>query len=306
MDERLAVLRALCSDGPDGQTRTAIPRLAVMRWQQPDRTPAADHEATITLVLQGYRTLSIGDDVLRFGPGSCLVTSMDRPAAGSVSPESDGRAYLALSLTLDPQIVEAVICEAEPAKSRPQTPGTAPDAPVNLEMLDAWARLLRLRGCPADIPMLAPGYEREIIYRALLGPQGPLLCAIATPDRAYARIRRSIQQIRTRFAQPLAVAELAHAASLSPSAFHRQFKAVTTLSPVQFQKHLRLLRARSVLVASGAGVAAVGREVGYDNVSQFTREYARLFGLPPATDRNRIKRELGTHPTGVATFRDTQ
>lgn len=292
MDERLAELRSLCTDARNKRTPTEIPRVATMQGEVPEHELATICEPMINLVLQGAKTLTIGNQTLRYDCASCFVMTVELPAVGTVAPDPGGLPYLSVALTLDPEFVEGVVVDAGPLASGSQT-GAFSTAPVSPQMLDAWLRLLRLRHSPNDIAVLAPVYEREILYRTLQGPQGWLLRAIATPNAAHSKIRRSIEHIRAGFAQPLAVAELAEAAALSPSAFHRHFKAMTALSPVQFQKRLRLLRARSVLVASGAGVASVGYEVGYDNVSQFTREYKRFFGLPPAADRDRFRRELG-------------
>ncbi len=139
-----------------------------------------------------------------------------------------------------------------------------------------------------DIPALAPVYEREILYRVLQGPQGHLLRQVATPDSTLARINRAIQRIRRDFARPLRAAILAEAASMSESAFHRHFKSVTALSPLQYQKQLRLLQARQLLAVHRQSVTAAALEVGYESPTQFTREYARAFGLPPTQDAARI------------------
>jgi len=149
-------------------------------------------------------------------------------------------------------------------------------------------RMLRLMRRPADIPALAPVYEREILYRVLQGPQGAMLRGIAMPDSALSRVSRAIQRIRRDFAQPLRVEALARQAAMSASAFHRHFKAATSLSPVQYQKRIRLLQARTLLVAHGRSVSSAAFEVGYESATQFSREYARAFGLPPGRDAERI------------------
>lgn len=156
------------------------------------------------------------------------------------------------------------------------------------QLMDAWVRMLRLMDKPADIAALAPGCEREILYRVLQGPHGGMLRAIATPDSAMARVGQAVAHIRREFTQPLRVELLAEVAAMSVSAFHRHFKAVTAQSPVQYQKRLRLLQARMLLVAQGASVAGAAFAVGYESATQFSREYARQFGMPPARDAQRL------------------
>lgn len=154
--------------------------------------------------------------------------------------------------------------------------------------MDAWVRMMRLMGDPDAIAALAPAYEREILYRVLQGPHGWMLREIAAPDTAMARVNLAIQWIRRDFAEPIRVESLAQRAAMSVSAFHRHFKAVTRLSPLQYQKRVRLLQARMLMVASAKSVTAAAVEVGYESVTQFSRDYARVFGLPPARDVGRI------------------
>jgi AraC-like DNA-binding protein len=162
---------------------------------------------------------------------------------------------------------------------------------VTAELMDAWVRMLRLMGNPDAIAALAPGYEREILFRVLQGPHGWMLRDIAAPDTAMARVSEAIQWIRRDFAQPIGVDRLAERASMSVSAFHRHFKAVTNLSPLQYQKRVRLLQARTLMVAGGKSVMAAAFEVGYESATHFSRDYGRVFGLPPAKDVSRILRE---------------
>jgi transcriptional regulator GlxA family with amidase domain len=149
--------------------------------------------------------------------------------------------------------------------------------------------MLRLTRHPEDIPALAPAYEREILYRVLQGPLGWMLSDIATPDSALSRIGKAIRWIRHDFALPVRVEALAERAAMSSSAFHRHFKAATALSPLQYQKRLRLLQARKLLMGGSGNVTSVALEVGYESPTQFSREYARAFGLPPTQDAARIR-----------------
>lgn len=236
--------------------------------------------------------MTVGDQTLHYDPATYFLMSVDLPAVGAVHPAPDGAPYLAVSLTLDPAVIAGLLNDLpDPA------PGPKPDgsrdygfsvAAVTAELMDAWVRMLRLLEHPADIPALAPAYEREILYRLLRGVHGNMLRDIATPDTALARLNEAIQCIRRDFAKPLRVHALAEMAAMSPSAFHRRFKDVTAFSPLQYQKRVRLLHARTMLVTGCQNVTSAALEVGYESATQFSREYARAFGLPPARDAARI------------------
>lgn len=291
LDEQLNQLRRLAARAENRRTETGIPRVAMVRGIVPEHTLAAIYEPMINLILQGGKTMTIGDQTLDYDPASYFIMSVDLPAIGTVRQGGPHQPYLAVSLTLDPAVVAPLLADLGPAGSA-HRPGGFSVASVTPELLDAWLRMLRLMDHPADISALAPAYEREILYRVLQGPNGWLLRDIATPDTALARVRHAIAWIRMHFTQALRIEELADIAALSVSAFHRHFKAVTAMSPLQFQKQLRLLTARSLLVAQAKGAAHVAFEVGYESASQFSREYARFFGLPPARDADRLRQTL--------------
>jgi AraC-like DNA-binding protein len=224
--------------------------------------------------------------------------SVDLPAVGSVHPAATGEPYLAVSLTLNLAAITALLGDLSP---HPHTSGDAPSrtkafnvAAVTPELMDAWVRMLRLMDRPEDIPALAPSYEREVLYRVLQGPLGHMLRQLATPDSAMARISGAIGRIRRDYQQPLRIAELAEQVAMSESAFHRHFKSATALSPLQYQKQLRLLQARQLLTTHGKSVTATALDVGYESPTQFSREYARAFGLPPTQDAARIISSLRT------------
>jgi transcriptional regulator GlxA family with amidase domain len=195
-------------------------------------------------------------------------------------------------LTIDPQVEGAMLADAGPVSAAP-SPSAFSVAAVTPELLDAWVRMLRLIERPSDIAMLAPAYEREILYRVLQGPHGAMLRDIAMPDTALSRIRLAIQWIRNNFTSPLRVEMLADIAAMSASAFHRHFKAATAMSPLQFQKHIRLMKARMLLITGAQSAASVAFDVGYESPSQFSREYVRFFGLPPARDAIEAQRKFG-------------
>ena len=167
------------------------------------------------------------------------------------------------------------------------------DDRYGLDLLDAVARLLRLLDQPADAPVLAPLTEREILWRLLTGPHGGMVRQIGLAGSGLSHVSRAIRWIRDNYAEPMRIPDLARQTGMSPSAFHRHFRAVTAMSPVQFQKCIRLQNARSLLVARPGDVAAVGHLVGYDSPSQFNREYRRLFGAPPGQDAARLRAATG-------------
>jgi AraC-like DNA-binding protein len=221
-------------------------------------------------------------------PATYFVMSIDLPAVGSVHPAETGEPYLAVSLTLDPTVLSTLFTDPpKPASRLDHTPGFSV-ASMTTDLMDAWVRMLRLMGDADAIAALAPVHEREIIFRVLQGPLGWMLREIAAPDSAMARVNLAVQWIRQDFAQPIGVERLAERASMSISAFHRHFKAVTNLSPLQYQKRVRLLQARTLMVANAKSVMAAAFEVGYESATQFSRDYAKVFGLPPSQDANRI------------------
>lgn len=285
-------LRALASRAENKRTETGIPRVAMVQGEIPEHRLAAVYAPMVNLILTGSKTMTVGDRTFYYDPTTYFVMSVDLPAVGSIHPSADGAPYLAVSLTLDPAIVAALIRDL-PAQVCSTLFGSGFSvAPVSHELLDAWIRMLRLIERPDEIAVLAPCYEREILFRVLQGPLGWMLRDIATPDTALARIGVAIDWIRRHFAEQIRVDALADMAALSVSAFHRHFKAVTALSPLQYQKRIRLLHARSQLIAGQGSATSIAFSVGYESPNQFSREYARLFGLPPSKDLLKATREL--------------
>ncbi len=293
MDTELQELRRLASRAENRRTETGIPRVAMVQGRIPEHQLAAVYDPMVNLILTGSKTMAVGDRTFRYDPATYFVMSVDLPAVGSVHPSDDGAPYLAISLTLEPPIVANLLADLpKPAGGELYSPGFSV-APVTPELLDAWLRMLRLMERPNEVAALAPAYEREILFRVLQGPLGWMLRDIATPDTALSRIGVTIRWIRENFTEPLRVEALAGMAALSVSAFHRHFKAVTALSPLQYQKRVRLLHARSLLMAGEGNTTAVAFDVGYESPNQFSREYARQFGLPPSRDMARLRR---SHP----------
>lgn len=177
-------------------------------------------------------------------------------------------------------------------------------ASVTPELLDAWVRMLRLMKTPEDIAALAPGYEREILYHVLKGPHGWMLRDIASPGTMLARIGNAIHWLRHNFAEEFIVGALAEREAMSVSAFHRHFKAVTAMSPVQYQKRVRLLHARRMLLGRQQSVTFVAQDVGYKSVPQFNRDYARVFGLPPLKDVTQLRKAINVRDGSITDVPD--
>ncbi|WP_299845354.1 AraC family transcriptional regulator [uncultured Jannaschia sp.] len=288
METQLHELRYLAARAENCRTETGIPRVAMVQGEIPEHQLAAVYDPMVNLILNGSKTMTVGDLTLRYDPATYFVMSVDLPAVGSVHPSAAGEPYLAVSLTLTPAILVNLLADLpKPAGGALYDPAFSV-APVTPELLDAWLRMLRLMERPDEVAALAPAHEREILFRVLQGPMGWMLHDIATPDTALSRINLAIQWIRVHFAEPIRVEALAEMAALSVSTFHRHFKAVTALSPLQYQKHVRLLHARSRLLAGEGSATTIAFGVGYESPSQFSREYARQFGLPPSRDAARL------------------
>ncbi|WP_460549193.1 AraC family transcriptional regulator [Comamonas piscis] len=292
MEDQLNELRRLAAHAENRRTETGIPRVAMVQGAIPEHELAAVYDPMVNLILQGSKSMTVGGQTLHYDPATYFVMSIDLPAAGVVRSSPSGAPYLAVSLTLTQPIIAALLADVPTTARREEQPTAFSVAAVTPQLLDAWVRMLRLMQTPSDIPVLAPAFEREILYRVLQGPMGWMLRDIATPDSSLERINRVVQRIREDFAQPLRMEELAGEASMSVSAFHRHFKAVTALSPLQYQKQIRLLRARALLLAMSHNVTTAAYAVGYESSTQFSREYVRAFGLPPAKDAVRMATAL--------------
>lgn len=288
MNIQLNELRALVARAENRRTETGIPRVAMVQGAIPEHELSAVYEPMVNLILQGSKSMTVGDCILQYSPASYFVMSIDLPAVGKVWPAATGEPYLAVALTLNPAIIASLLADLPETTHREHSVAGFSVAEVTEELMDAWVRMLRLMDKPQDIPALAPAYEREILFRVLQGPQGAMLREIATPETAMDRVNRAIGMIRRDFAEPLSVKSLAEKAMMSVSSFHRHFKTVTAMSPLQYQKRIRLLQARTLLTSGGKNVTSAAFEVGYNSPTQFSREYARTFGFSPAHDSSRI------------------
>jgi AraC-like DNA-binding protein len=290
---RLAELRDLIAAHarPDMQTPIAGLLVSAVDTQAPDYSFT---EPLLVVMAQGGKRLLLGEQVFEYRAGQCLVVTAELPVTGHFLDATPDHPALAMGLTLRPAAIAALLLEAPP-QPWPRTAGAPAicTGDADRDLLDAVLRLLRLLDRPDDAGVLAPLIEREILWRLLTGPHADVVRQIGLADSGLSHISRAIGWIRGNYAEPMRISDLARLSGLSPSAFHRRFRAVTTMSPLQFQKRIRLQEARSLLVAQAGDVAGVGHLVGYDSPTQFSREYRRLFGAPPGQDTARLRATAG-------------
>lgn len=290
MDLDISELRSLALRHARGRrTDTAIPRVTIGVMPEPTAPTPGIYAPGICLVVQGAKQVMIGEHDLRYDAASYFLAAVEVPATGCIVDATATRPYIGLSLTLDPAAIAALVLDLPPADTAASGPGFAV-SPLTTDMVDAWTRLMRLLDTPRDLAVLAPLYEREILYRLLQGPMGPRLRQVGRSGSQLSCIRRAIDRIRRDYDKPLRIDEIAAHAGMSPSSFHRHFKAATAMSPLQYQKSLRLQQARVLMMAGPRDAAAAAFAVGYESASQFSREYARAFGAPPARDIARLRR----------------
>lgn len=276
----------------DDAAESAIDGLFLTRRCAPSGRLHVDQRPSFWLVVGGRKCLTVGDEELHYGVGDCLLVALDLPATARITQASDADPHLCVGVTIDPARL------AELMSRLPETTTAAPDGvrgvavnPASLELLDATLRLIRLLDRPQDVAAMAPLIQQEILYRLLSGPHGARLIHIAGAEGQGRRVTRAVAWLRQHFAQPLRIEALADHVGMSESSLHHHFKAVTNMTPMQYQKQLRLYEARRLMLA-GLDVGAAGFEVGYQSPSQFSREYRRLYGQPPAKDIEAMRTPL--------------
>jgi AraC-like DNA-binding protein len=284
---RDAVLRHAPADGAHA---TAMPGLRLFRYSNAGEKVSGLYEPSMCLIAQGSKRVLLGQHAIVYGPMRHLVASQDLPCTGEILTASPHQPYLCVQLAFQARDVAAVMLDIG---RPPEPPDTTPARGLYAEqttpaLLDVTLRLMRLLDAPGDIEALGRSVRREILYRLLTASNGWRLARCATPDSYDQRISRVISYLRDRYKEPVRIAELAQAGHMSESSLHQRFKSVTAMTPLQYQKQLRLQEARRLLMGEGMDAARVGYVVGYQSASQFSREYARLFGAPPRRDRARL------------------
>jgi len=295
---RLGVARQLADLGTliarharDDET-TAIDGVLLSSADTTDEPRTATSGTVFALIAQGGKRLAVGDRVYDYRAGQYLVASVDLPVTGHYSQASADEPALGFGLVLRPSTIGSLLLEtdsSECSRVRSPVPPGLGVADAEPELLDAVIRMVALLDVPGDRAVLAPMVEREILWRLLTGPLGSTVRQIGLADSSTTQISRAVRWITEHYAEPFRVDDLARSCGMSTSAFHRTFRSVTALSPIQFQKQIRLHNSRLLLMTGVDDVAAVGYQVGYDSNSQFNREYKRQFGLPPGRDAARLR-----------------
>ncbi|MDD3355016.1 AraC family transcriptional regulator [Zoogloea sp.] len=287
--QRLATLieRYCTGDGPNA---TPIPGLSLYRASSTSTPVCAIYRSVLAVAAQGRKRLSLADENFEYDSRHYLITSVDLPVIGQITEASPEHPYLCAVIDLDPRRI------AELAGQLPPGPDLALRAALGLgvspltgPVMDATLRLVSLLDTPEDIPVLAPLYLQELLYRLLTGALGGRLRTLAAADSQSHRMARAIEWIKGNYDQPLSIDALAGAANMSKSTLHHHFKALTAMSPLQYQKQLRLQEARKILLTEGIDAASAALRVGYESPSQFSREYRRQFGAPPVRDVARLR-----------------
>ncbi len=295
MKDLLLEITRLANEIPVWPKESALPRLMVTKGEVPQHQLAAVYEPILGFTVNGTKTISFGEYTMEAQGPSYYVIPTDIPATGKVEQGKNGEAYLSLGLRLNKDVLRSLLTDASERVSKKDSSAQAIFATsADEDFISAWVRLLRLLKKPEDIPALAPIYEREILYRVLTGPQGPRLKLASFESGHQAQVHNAIQWIRENYKRTLDVRRVADKSGMAWTTFHRHFKQVTGLSPVQYQKELRLLEARKILVHSGLSVREAAFQVGYESPSQFNREYSRHFGSSPAKDADEIRGELSS------------
>jgi AraC-like DNA-binding protein len=277
-----------------GLTPTALPGVSVLRATAPTQPLGDMAEPAVAVIAQGVKETALNGHVFTYGPGQFLIVPVELPLVGHIAQASPSEPLLAFVLRLRPEKIAALLAETAPV-SAVQAGGTraarGPAGPARMgvseaspALLDAISRLLALLESPGDAAVLAPGVEREVLWRLVTGPQGALLRQIGLADSRLAHLARAIAWIRRHYDQTLRVEDLAALATMSVTTFHRHFRALTAMTPIQYQKQIRLHEARARLLAGPGDIAGAGFAVGYGSPSQFSREYRRMFGAPPSRD----------------------
>ncbi|MDA0572514.1 AraC family transcriptional regulator [Burkholderia gladioli] len=267
---------------------TPIPGLTIFRMTSTTPPDRALYNPRLLLIVQGAKSVALGELSFRATPANFLLVTVNIPVTTQIEVTPDGRPHLALTLSLDRALLAEVLqrVAAEPVATA--SPAALAAAPLTDALLEPFSRLLRLLDHPDEIDFMAPLIVREIYYRLLTGALGETLTQFALNSSHVAKIGRVTDWIKHHYAEPMSIEVLAELAGMSVTSFHRHFKNLTSMTPIQYRMQIRLREARRMLISEGEGAGAIGLKVGYESQSQFSRDYKRLFGAPPASDTARL------------------
>lgn len=274
---------------PSGTARTPIPGLTIVRATGRSELDYAISRPLVCLVVQGTKQVTMGGQSFGLGAGDTLLITADVPTVSQITSASAGEPYLSLIMDLDPAVIAELATEMRAVQETNHAPIRI--EPTDREVADAALRLMRLLERPSSRPVLQAQLVRELHYWLLAGRHGSAIRRLGLPEGQVQRVARAVALLRTEYARRLPIAHLAGVAGMSPSSFYEHFRAVTSLTPLQFQKQLRLIEARRLMM-EGARASHAAYTVGYESVQQFTREYGRMFGLPPVRDVEAAKDRL--------------
>jgi AraC-like DNA-binding protein len=297
---RRSLAEAILRLAPEGEPwrPEALPALMLFRSSSLSGPVCGLYEPGVALIVQGRKEVVLGSDRIIYGPHDVLVSALNLPAVAQVLDASPGRPYLSLMLRLDPHEIARLMVDGHVPPPRPQAHARAMGTSgLSWPLLCAFQRLMELLEEPDSIPALAPLVQREILYRLLTGEHGERLRQIGTAGTQSHHIGRAIDWLQTHFAQPLRIEELASHVRMSVSTFHHHFRALTAMSPLQYQKWLRLNEARRLMLAERLDASTAAFRVGYESASQFSREYSRQFGAPPMRDIAGLRRDTPSPAT---------
>jgi len=268
--------------GESEDQATAIPGFAIYRRDHPTGPIFGLYEPSLTLLVQGRKRVTLGQEAFACGSSRYLLASVNVPVIGQVVEASTERPYLCFFLKLDLGAARQLLIDHDlPVQSRPSSGRGIATSSATFELFDAFSRLLAIADKPKDIPILGPLIQREIMYRLLTGEEGARFREIASSGSLSHRIAQAANWIRSNYARPLRIQALAASVKLGVSTLHHQFRAMTSMSPLQYQKQLRLQEARRLMLTENYDAGGAALEVGYESTTQFSREYSRLFGQPP-------------------------
>src|SRR5256714_1038479 len=278
---------------PEDGSLEAFPGFFLARSSKPTQSVQSVYQPAFCLVAQGGKHVLLGEELYRYDPGHYLIFTVDLPVVFQVEEASKEQPYLGLRLNLDPSLVASVLMESGVEAKKGDASVKAIDvSPIDAGMLDAVVRLVRLLGAPGERKFLVPLTIREIVYRLLAGGQGARLGHLLSFARETRRISKTIGRLREHFDEPLKIDDIARELGMSVSGFHHHFKSVTMMSPLQFQKQIRLQEARRLMLGEDLDAASAGFRVGYEDPSYFSREYKKLFGAPPQRDIAQLRSNL--------------
>lgn len=279
-----------------GSYPTEIEAFSLHRRDETNQPESCFFQPTITLLIQGRKRTIVGTEEYDYGEGQCLVNSLDLPSTNYIYEASPEKPFLVMALNINKSLATQLAAEIPPAmRVESDEEKNISIAKADQDVVDAFIRLLELLDKPDQIPVLAPMIIREIHYRMLIGPQGGFMRMVNTLGSQSNQIAQAINWLKDHYREPLQVDELARKVNMATSTFHRHFKQVTTLSPLQYQKRLRLYEAQRLMLVENEYAANACMAVGYESPTQFNREYKRLFGEPPSRDISRVRETAALH-----------